>query len=540
MKKALGYIFSILILCMTIVLPMETVYAADITIAVSNSSVNIGDSVTVTVTVPENISGTLDVIYPSDLLEFSKASAEVNSSKAGTVAISIGKYGLVASNKVTITFKAKTAGDATVNTKGIDFFDNNGETDSITLGDSSAKITIKNETSSDDDTLSSDYYLSKLNVTAGSKSVSLSPTFSYRKTNYTATVDYDVTNVVVSVSRSNNKAEITSITDNGNVNLKVGENVIEIVVKAENGKTLTYKVTITRKEKPADSQQPNSSENPGTSEDPGTSENPTDTPATADFEVGGVALYVPKEIPDEKIPKDFIEKTLILAGGKEVQGLSFEKAALTVLYLENENKVGSLYVYNAEENQVYPFVKILSESSYVMVLLPDDLAAPKDYSACTLSIEGKGIVSAYQYQEEGVATASDFYLLYCMNEDGTLGWYQYDAKEGTYQRYVGIIPVDNSQTDTEGDSNTEDTEDTQAPSIVPGDDDLQNQYDAIEKELQEARQLLRLVICTAVFVVALLVIVIINLLLSKHRKEDEEDDEEDDDDDGVEFIDINK
>ncbi len=540
MKKALGYIFSILILCMTIVLPMETVYAADITIAVSNSSVNIGDSVTVTVTVPENISGTLDVIYPSDLLEFSKASAEVNSSKAGTVAISIGKYGLVASNKVTITFKAKTAGDATVNTKGIDFFDNNGETDSITLGDSSAKITIKNETSSDDDTLSSDYYLSKLNVTAGSKSVSLSPTFSYRKTNYTATVDYDVTNVVVSVSRSNNKAEITSITDNGNVNLKVGENVIEIVVKAENGKTLTYKVTITRKEKPADSQQPNSSENPGTSEDPGTSENPTDTPATADFEVGGVALYVPKEIPDEKIPKDFIEKTLILAGGKEVQGLSFEKAALTVLYLENENKVGSLYVYNAEENQVYPFVKILSESSYVMVLLPDDLTAPKDYSACTLSIEGKGIVSAYQYQEEGVATSSDFYLLYCMNEDGTLGWYQYDAKEGTYQRYVGIIPVDNSQTDTEGDSNTEDTEDTQAPSIVPGDDDLQNQYDAIEKELQEARQLLRLVICTAVFVVALLVIVIINLLLSKHRKEDEDDEEDDDDDDGVEFIDINK
>ncbi|MBQ8626229.1 MAG: cadherin-like beta sandwich domain-containing protein [Agathobacter sp.] len=520
MKKTLLYIFSIFILCVALVVPAGTVYAADITITAKSSSVNIGDSVTVTVTVPENISGTLDVIYPADLLEFTQASAEVNSSKAGTVAISIGKYGLVTSNKVTITFKAKTAGDATVKTKGIDFFDNNGETDSVVLGDSSTKITIKNETSSED-TLSSDYYLAKLNITAGSKKVNLSPTFNYRKTNYTATVDYDVTDVVVSVTRSSGKAEIVSMTDNGKVKLDVGANKIEIVVKAENGKTLTYVVTITRKEKPAETQQPeNPTENPGPTEDP--------EPATPDFEHGGVQLYAPTEIPDNIIPENFIEKTIILNGGKEVPGLSFEKADLTVLYLENESKAGNFYIYNGTDNYIYPFVKLTAEESYVIILMPDDETVPEGYTACTLSIEGKGIVNAYQYQATRSVDPSDFYLIYCMNSRGTMGWYQYDSLEGTYQRYAGIIPAGTVQPDTEVPSESE-TNASNAGNEA-------NKDDQISEEPIDFKELQTVIICVVVFLGAIVAIIIINVLLKKHRNSDGY--EEDDDDDEEEYEDF--
>ena len=63
----------------------------------------------------------------------------------------------------------------------------------------------------------------------------LSPSFKYNVTKYTATVGYDVTKVVVSAKTSNEKATIESVTGDGTVNLKVGDNVIEIVVKAENG-----------------------------------------------------------------------------------------------------------------------------------------------------------------------------------------------------------------------------------------------------------------------------------------------------------------
>ena len=359
--------------------------------------------------------------------------------------------------------------------------------------------------------------MAKLNVTAGSKTVKLSPSFNYRKTNYTATVEHDVTNVVVSVTRYSGKAEIVSITDNGKVDLEVGANKIEIVVKAENGKTLTYTVTVTRKEKAIETQEP---ENPTESQQP--TENPE--PATPDFEYGGVGLYVPAEIPDDKIPENFIEKTVILVGGKEVVGLSFEKSDLTVLYLENENKAGSFYIYNATDNFIYPFVKLSSEESYVIILMPEDENVPEGYSACTLSIEGKGVVNAYQFQSARTVDLSDFYLVYCINHAGTKGWYQYDSLEGTYQRYVGNIPTGSEQPSTEVIPSETETNEPSTGSEADKDSQVSDEPFNISAYRD-------IIICVAVFLGAVIVIIIINILVRKHRnrdgyEEDEEDEEE--------------
>ena len=524
MKRTVTYILSIIMLCMTMLLPTETAYAANISISASKTSIEIGDTVTVTISVPENVSGTMKVIYPTDLLEYSKASAEVNANKAGTVAISIGKNGLATSNKITITFKAKTTSDATIKANGLEFFDNESY-DSVALGDSSTKITIKNATQ--ENQLSSDYYLSKLNITAGSKKVTLSPTFSYRKTNYTATVDYDVTDVVVSASLSSKKAELVSMTDNGKVKLNVGENKVEITVKAENGKTLTYVVTITRKDKPAD-----------TPVDPPVIPDPP-TPATPDFEYGGNSLYV-VETPDNKIPAGFVEKTVILSGGKEVLGLSFEKAELTVLYLENDNKAGSFYIYNADENHIYPFVKLSSEENFVIVLMAADEEAPKNYNACTLSLEGKGVVNAYQLQDADTVDMSDFYLIYCVNHNGTKGWYQYDTLEGTYQRYTGTVVVP----DVEPGPTPDDPENPQDPDVeLPGGDGQDNENpgasDPVSKPF-DWEEYKTIIIAVIVFLGAVMVIIVINLLLALTRKVTagaEDDDDEDDDDDEYEYFD---
>lgn len=523
MKKTVVHFLSIFVLCIAMLLPFETVYAADITISASKSSVSIGDSVTVTVTVPENVSGTMNVIYPTDLLEYSKASAEVNANKAGTIAISIGKNGLTTSNKLTITFKAKTAGDATIKANGIDFFDNESY-DAVALGDSSTKVTIKNE--SQEAELSSDYYLAKLNITAGSKKVALSPTFNYRKTNYTATVDYDVTDVVVSVTRSSGKAEIVSMTDNGKVKLDVGANVIEITVKAENGKTLTYKITITRKEKPADNPEPD----PGETENPGQTEDPE--PATPDFEQAGTSLYV-KETPDDKIPENFVEKPLILAGGKEVLGLSFEKADLTVLYLENDNKVGNLYIYDATNESIYPFVKLSAEESYVIVVMPDDTNVPQGYQACTLSIEGKGIVNAYQYQATRDVDPSDFYLIYCVNNKGNMGWYQYDSYEGTYQRYVGIVPSVSVDPDPEVPSESE-SESQQGATVggnVPSTGNNSNNQPTKPFVISEG--LRDIIVIVAIVVCVLIIIAIVSIFFTKRRNDDDDDDDDDFDEEEI-------
>ena len=57
---------------------------------------------------------------------------------------------------------------------------------------------------------------------------------------------YDVTSVVVSAKTSNANATVESV--KGGENLSVGANKIQIVVKAENGVTATYTITVTRKE----------------------------------------------------------------------------------------------------------------------------------------------------------------------------------------------------------------------------------------------------------------------------------------------------
>lgn len=87
---------------------------------------------------------------------------------------------------------------------------------------------------------SDDNSLSSLALSEGQ----ISPALQAGVTKYTATVPNDVTEVEVSARTTNAKASITSIS--GNTNLSEGENLISIVVTAENGSAATYKITVTR------------------------------------------------------------------------------------------------------------------------------------------------------------------------------------------------------------------------------------------------------------------------------------------------------
>ena len=81
-----------------------------------------------------------------------------------------------------------------------------------------------------------------------SGSITLTPSFDPEVHEYSATVPYGVTSVVVNLGLSHPKATATV---NGNspstpVSLEVGENVVEVVVTAESGVRRTYTLTITR------------------------------------------------------------------------------------------------------------------------------------------------------------------------------------------------------------------------------------------------------------------------------------------------------
>ncbi len=91
-------------------------------------------------------------------------------------------------------------------------------------------------------TLSADNSLEVLSLSAGT----LSPDFTGKTVQYTATVPSDVTSVTVTATPVNEFATVQSIT--GNDNLQVGTNTIKVVVKAQNGALAQYTITLTRED----------------------------------------------------------------------------------------------------------------------------------------------------------------------------------------------------------------------------------------------------------------------------------------------------
>ena len=538
MKKVCSYALSFCLLLGLLFYPSMDAKAASVSLGVSASTINIGDTVTVTVSVPDNISATVDLSFTSGVLSFVSASADVGTN-GSTITMNIGKYSLAASTSVSVTFKAETSGAANISASVISAVDND-TAEEVSLDGASTSITVQNQTpdtpddpddgEDDEPELSADNSLSTLKLSSGT----LSPSFQYSVTNYTATVGYNVTSVVVSATTSNEKATIESVTGNGNVSLSVGENVIQIVVKAENGVKATYTITVTRLSEDEDTTDPTETE----------SESTEDTSDENVLQWNGQVLQPADEVPEEVVPADFTVNTVVI-NSVEMPCLTFANGDLKVLYLANEEGTEGLYVYDEVQQIVYPFVKIASEKNYVMVLLPDaaNAPAPENYSACTLSIEGKGIINAYQFIQPAATTettswfgaetfyaaepvATDFYLIYCMNNAGEKGWYVYDSVEGTFQRYLGSVhtPAGGTEGTTPG---------------TPGPTGSVTDPNQLTQELENAKKMQLLIICVAAFVIIVLIVIIVNLALKNRTDEDDEyyDDEDDEyyDDDEYEF-----
>ena len=128
-------------------------------------------------------------------------------------------------------------------------------------------------------TLSADNSLEVLSLSAGT----LSPDFTGKTVQYTATVPNDVTSVTVTAIPVNEFATVQSIT--GNDNLQVGTNTIKVVVKAQNGALAQYTITLTREDgqtadgtvdQPADGTDGQTTDQPADGTDSQTTDQPAD------------------------------------------------------------------------------------------------------------------------------------------------------------------------------------------------------------------------------------------------------------------------
>lgn len=549
MKKKLGVIITLLTLCICLMTPQMHAKAASgkTTIAVSASSLNIGQTVTVTAKAfsasGDSAYANMVLTYDAGILEFVSCNATYG---GGGGSIS------VASDSFSVTLKAIAAGKASISLSATDgvIFSTAEELDS--MAGSSTSVTVKNEaaggnstnngssgsngnagngsssgTGSNNNTgsntntaaLSADNSLKALTISPGT----LSPAFKGSTTKYTAAVDNSVTSIAVSATPVNEKATVESVT--GNTNLAVGANVVKIVVKAENGTTATYKITVTRQA--AGNAGTTGGETTTTGGENGDSENgdaetPEDTeevPATeapasqAEVVINDTAYHISDSFTEEQIPADFTEAAVRFRG-TECRGLTFNKGMISLIYLETDNvdsTIGRFFIYDETRDVVYDFMKFTAgESSYVIPLLaPLDSVLPDSYVQVSLQMPESTVMTAYQLPAAEGEEASDFYVFYAVNQDGTEGWYQYDAAEGTYQRVNGNI------TET-ADSSSDDLA------------ELQSEYDELSRKYKDAKSFFRNMIAVLIFVLAIAVVIILNIVLFGRKKKGKDELLEDD------------
>lgn len=109
----LSAVLALLALLCCVFFPDMEVRADSLSVRASASSVKIGDTVTISITVPAGVSATVNLTYPSNLFAFQSASETANSN-GGTVSMTLGGYGGTdTATTGTVTFKARAAGSAT-------------------------------------------------------------------------------------------------------------------------------------------------------------------------------------------------------------------------------------------------------------------------------------------------------------------------------------------------------------------------------------------------------------------------------------------
>lgn len=386
MKKIIK--LSIFIICF--MLFISYVKAGSYSISADKRTVNVGDTVSITVGI-NNLAGSFSI------------SSSNNSVLAG------GKSDWFESS-TTVYFTAKSPGSATVTVTASDVADYDtgnavGGSKSITInvvepsrgGNSKTTNSKKNKQSYDygDDTIdinkeySSDNYLSSLKIEG------YDIDFDKEKQEYSLDVDEDVSSINVTATANDSNANVIGT---GNIKLTDGINNIKITVVAENGNERVYTITVNVKD--------------------------TDP---IKVKIGKKVYTVVKKVEQLTAPDNFSPIKADI-DSKKVPALYNEITGYILVGLKDKKGNVKLYIYNPKTDKYTIYNEITFNSIKLYYTKPDSV--PLGLRKTTIDINGEK-VTAYRNSKKSV-----FYLVYGMNVNtGDIGWYRYDSVDKTLQRY---------------------------------------------------------------------------------------------------------
>ncbi|MBD5544408.1 MAG: cadherin-like beta sandwich domain-containing protein [Lachnospiraceae bacterium] len=287
--------------------------------------------------------------------------------------------------------------------------------------------------------LSSDADLKLLHPYPGS----LTPSFSPEVTEYSFLLeDNNMASVGLDVEAADKKAKIIAMS--GFSNLKVGENLAVLTVKAEDGTTKSYRVRITRNQGEVEADQV---------------ETPEPVTAEGYIATGQENFVVHGSFPEEMLP-DGCTKVEYIYKGNYIDAAYFDEGELMLLYAsEADGSNGDFYVYYSGSNEFFGFVPIKSSNGLVVfpVQYPTGIPIPNYFVEASVELSGKTVAgylvseSAFEEEQEymdmeiqeeesayTLPEITDYFLFFGISSNGNKGWYLYDTIEHTCQRYLDL------------------------------------------------------------------------------------------------------
>lgn len=355
--------------------------AASLTVSTNKKTVVVGSTVTVTVTASGASGWEYCLNYNTSV--FSLVSSN---SDTGGACVRTGST-LTGYSKVTYTLKASKSGSGNITVKDYAMYGDDGG--SVATSVNSVSVTAKTQAEIEA-SYSTNANLKNLTVDG----FTISPEFSKSTFEYELEVENDVEKVNIIATKEDSKSSVSGA---GEIELTEGLNKIEVVVTAEKGNKNTYVLNITRKEL-----------------------NPIYVT------VDGKKLSIVRKAETLEAPTYYTSGTIVIQD-EEVPSFSSEITGFTLVGLKDDDGNIKLYSYNNGEYKEYN--QITSDNFiFIPIEITDTVAGydkSKEVRLGDITIQGF-------YKNED----SDFVLIYGMNgSTGDKSWYQYDVKEGTYQRF---------------------------------------------------------------------------------------------------------
>ena len=380
MKKTINYLIIALVMFFSSVLLCR---AAGVSVSetLSSKQVVVGNTVTVTVKISSSSPiGAINYSVSYDDDKLTHLSGVLND-------VTDDKYGQT-SFTLTFKFRAKAAGNANIGFSILEAYDTDLNSLTWSNTSSSVKIVTQAEVQA---SYSKNNYLSYLGV----DNFEISPAFDKDTDSYSLTVENEVTAINVSGNREDSKSSVNGL---GEYGLEEGNNIIEVVVTAQNGSSRTYTLNVTRNEL---------------------------SPIVVKIDDKDYNVVRKPELITA--PDSSFVPTTIKIGEEDVPAFINEKIETTVVGLKDDE--GNISLYSYKDDEYTPYVEFAFNS--IIITQSDDIEIPKKFEKVTIKI-GNTDVTAYKYKDD--KNNDNFYIIGAKNVNtGEENLYQYDSKENTIQ-----------------------------------------------------------------------------------------------------------